>query len=41
MDKFARQGHASGMGNTDAPIEVDHSPSMFLLPFAPEIMGSG
>ena len=39
-DKFARPGHVSGMGNLDSPLQQEH-PSLVLLPFAPEIMGSG
>ena len=30
----------SGINNTDAPLQQEH-PSLFLLPFAPEVMGSG
>ena len=39
-DIWEHKGRASGINNTDASLQQEH-PSLFLLPFAPEIMGSG
>lgn len=39
-DIWEHKGKASGINNTDASLQQEH-PSLFLLPFAPEVMGSG
>ena len=39
-DIWEHKGRASGINNTNVPLQQEH-PSLFLLPFAPEVMGSG
>ena len=39
-DIWEHKGRASGINNTDGFLQQEH-PSLFLLPFAPEVMGSG
>jgi len=39
-DTWEHKGRASGINNTDGFLQQEH-PSLFLLPFAPEVMGSG
>lgn len=39
-DIWEHKGRASGINNTNGFLQQEH-PSLFLLPFAPEVMGSG
>lgn len=39
-DIWEHKGRVNGINNTDVTLQQEH-PSLFLLPFAPEVMGSG